>query len=167
MAQVVVQLINDAGEVENESTLIAGASAEEAERVFAEATHEADLRVGPFIELVVEFHYVDGDVGAYDDLAVQSLWAQFMTGHAASHIVVRPATEQGQLLSNQLHAPAKMIAALKAFVDTINATGGVVADGSGFVPAGDDEWLDLGAAYIQACESLEKDPLIASEPAPR
>lgn len=108
MAKVVIQLINDAGEVENESTLVAGASAEEAERGFAEATHEADLRVGPFVELVVEFHYADGDVGAYDDLPVQSLWALFMSGHTASHIVVRPATEQGQLLSNQLHAPATM-----------------------------------------------------------
>lgn len=103
MAKVVIQLINDAGEVENESTLLAGASAEEANRVFAEAAHETDLSVGPFTELVVEFHYADGDVGAYDDLPVQNLWAQFMRGHAASHIVIRPDTEQGQLLSNKLH----------------------------------------------------------------
>lgn len=107
MAKVVIQLINDAGEVENESTLVAGASAEDADRVFAEATHEADTNT-PFTELVVEFHYADGDVGAYDDLQVQSLWAQFMRGHAASHIVIRPDTEQGQLLSNKLHAPARM-----------------------------------------------------------
>ena len=160
MAKVVIQLISGTGDVENESILIAGVTAEAAEQVFAEAARKATVAVGPFPDLVVEFHYADGDVGAYDDLAVQKLWAQFGKGHAASHIVVRRDSEEGQLLSNQLHASGKMAAALNAFVDTINATGGVVAEG--FVPAADNEWLDLGAAYILACESLTKAPCIAS-----
>lgn len=161
MARVVIQLINDTGDVEKESTLITGVTAEAAEQVFAEATHEADVR-GPFIELVVEFHYTDGDVGAYDDLAVQKLWAQFGKRETPSHIVVRRDSEEGQLLSNQLHASMKMAAAVNAFVDAINTTGGVVAHGSVFVPAADNEWLDLGAAYALACESLTKAPWIAS-----
>ncbi len=54
--------------------------------------------------LVTEFHYRDGDVGAYDDVDVAAVWAQFpKTSHEASHIVIRPDTEAGQRLSNTLH----------------------------------------------------------------
>ncbi len=54
--------------------------------------------------LVTEFHYRDGDVGAYDDVDVAAVWAQFpKTSHEASHIVIRPDTEVGQRLSNTLH----------------------------------------------------------------
>jgi hypothetical protein len=110
VAKVVIQLINDTGEVADESTLIAGAAVQEAERIFAEAVHEADLRQSSTVELVVEFHYKDGDVGAYDNCAVQSLWAQFAKRHEPSHIVIRPDTEEGQLLSNRLNASARMAA---------------------------------------------------------
>jgi len=102
MAKVVLQLINDSGEIEDESTLIYGATAEEAQRMFANAVLDANLNAS--IGLVVEFHYKDGDVGAYDDIAVRSLWAQFTRGHEASHILIRPGTDEGQMLSNRLHA---------------------------------------------------------------
>ena len=56
------------------------------------------------MNLVTEFHYSDGDVGAYDDIDVTKLWSQFSkANHEASHIVIRPDTEAGQLLSNTLH----------------------------------------------------------------
>ena len=56
------------------------------------------------MNFVTEFHYRDGDVGAYDDVDVAALWAQFSTtGREASHIVIRPDTEAGQRLSNTLH----------------------------------------------------------------
>ena len=104
MSKVVLQLINDSGEVEDESTLIRGANDQEAQRVFDDAVHGMDRNAACSIELVVEFHYKDGDVGAYDDIAVQSLWAQFTKGHEASHILIRPANDEGQVLSNFIHA---------------------------------------------------------------
>ena len=160
MAKVVVQLLNDTGEVENESILLDGVTLEEAKPCFAEAAHHVDLPTSP-LELVVEFHYRDGDVGAHTGVPVGNLWAQFATDHEPSHIVIRPDTEQGQLLSNQLCASQKMADALNAFVKTINATGGVIADDFGFAPAGDQDWLDLGLAYAQACEALELEPSIS------
>jgi len=68
VAKVVIQLINDTGEVEDESTLIAGSTDQEAERAFARAVHEAAPKLSSSMELVVEFHYKDGDVGAYRTL---------------------------------------------------------------------------------------------------
>jgi hypothetical protein len=161
MAKVVVQLLNDTGEVENESILVEGVTLEEADLCFGEAAHPVDLAACPS-ELVVEFHYQDGSVGAHPAVQVGNLWAQFATNHEPSHIVIRPDTEQGQLLSNQLCASEKMADALNAFVKTINATGGVIADDFGFAPAGDQDWLDLGLAYAQACEALELEPSITN-----
>lgn len=55
----------------------------------------------------------------------------------------------------------KAQAALKAFVDAIDATGGVVEFENGeIVPAVDEEWLDLGDAYMQACDALGVEPKI-------
>jgi hypothetical protein len=110
---------------------------------------------------VTEFHYTDGDVGAYDDIDVDRLWAQLTKTHEPSHILIRPDTEQGQSLSNLLQKATKMQAALQAFVDTINATGGVVhPDSSEVAPAADEEWLDLGLAYAKACEVLGIPPVV-------
>src|SRR5689334_9971292 len=78
MAKVVLQLISDSGEVERESTLICGATAR-TKQVFETTVHFANARC--VVGLVVEFHYRDGDVGAYDDIAVQGLWAQFTREH--------------------------------------------------------------------------------------
>lgn len=45
--------------------------------------------------LVVEFHYKDGDVGAYQatspgmDELTSALWAMFAEGAVSSHIVIR------------------------------------------------------------------------------
>jgi hypothetical protein len=62
---------------------------------------------------------------------------------------------------NQLCAPQKWVDALNAFVKTINATGGVIADDFGFAQRGSD-WLDLGLAYAQACVALELEPSISN-----
>jgi hypothetical protein len=55
-------------------------------------------------DFVTEFHYKDGDVGAYDDVDVRGLWAHFTNKHEPSHIIIRPNSEQGQGLSNVLHS---------------------------------------------------------------
>lgn len=59
-------------------------------------------------------------------------------------------------------------AALAAFVDTIEATGGVNLqdfERSGLhAPEADPEWVDLGEAYIEACRVLGRVPLIDGEP---
>ena len=49
--------------------------------------------------------------------------------------------------------------ALRKFVETIEATGGVFDTGDGtLAPVGDPEWIDLGEAYIEACAELGRDP---------
>jgi hypothetical protein len=108
---------------------------------------------------VLELYYLDGDVGAYDGFDGSNFWAQFTPGHEPSHIVIRPNTEAGQSLSNRLYRTSKMAAALKALVDAINATGGLVSSGPVSVaPAADPEWVDLGDAYLLACEALGVTP---------
>ncbi len=114
-----------------------------------------------YVRLITEFHYQDGDVGSYDDLDVRHLWTHFTKLHRPSHILIRPDTEQGQQISNSLLSGAAMFAALTALVDTINATGGIVeSDEEGAAPLADEEWYDLGCAYIQACKALGIKPLI-------
>ena len=47
-------------------------------------------------------------------------------------------------------------AALREFVQTIEATGGVVEDGKGnYEPVADRDWIDLGHAYVRACQALD------------
>ena len=49
--------------------------------------------------------------------------------------------------------------ALNDFIDTINVTGGIVLQSGGlYAPAADEEWIDLGEAYILACEATGKKP---------
>ena len=54
--------------------------------------------------------------------------------------------------------------ALDALIATIEATGGCVRDEGGFLaPAGDRDWIDLADAYLAACASLGRTPMV--EPA--
>lgn len=50
--------------------------------------------------------------------------------------------------------------ALLDFVDAINATGGVTKDHEGFtVPVFDEDFIDLGEAYMRACAVLNLKPM--------
>jgi len=54
--------------------------------------------------------------------------------------------------------------ALEAFVDTIEATGGIFRTWRGeWAPAGDQDWTDLAQAYLQAVRVLEREPVIQTE----
>ena len=54
---------------------------------------------------------------------------------------------------------AKIAAALRQFVDTVNATGGLVVNDAGeTAPAADEDWIDLADAYLAACEALSVEP---------
>lgn len=54
---------------------------------------------------------------------------------------------------------AAKVNALRAFVAVIDSTGGVEEDDKGYpVPVADTEWIDLGAAYVVACEALGVQP---------
>jgi hypothetical protein len=71
---------------------------------------------------------------------------------------------------------AAMRSALKAFIETIEATGGCIRpagvivgpggdemidfEDSRLVPVGDENWPDLGDAYILACRALGREPMI-------
>lgn len=49
-----------------------------------------------------------------------------------------------------------MKSALEQFVEAINATGGITEDGDGYtVPVADEEWIDLGDAYVSATMALK------------
>ena len=52
-----------------------------------------------------------------------------------------------------------METALEAFVSTIDNTGGVLDFGNGtYAPVEDEDWIDLGIAYMQACAELKRKP---------
>lgn len=51
--------------------------------------------------------------------------------------------------------------ALTLFLDTIEATGGVVKFPNGeYAPEGDIDWIDLGEAYIAGCNERNRVPVI-------
>ena len=53
--------------------------------------------------------------------------------------------------------------ALRAFVDTINATSGIFIDPTdGPCPVGAPEWPDLGVAYLHACAALGVEPVLVT-----
>jgi len=53
---------------------------------------------------------------------------------------------------------------LASLADTIDATGGVVRDRKGhIVPVADEDWVDLGDVYLQACAALGREPKEASD----
>ena len=51
--------------------------------------------------------------------------------------------------------------ALVSFCLTIENTGGVVENRLGLMaPKIDTDWIDLGEAYVEACEALAREPMI-------
>lgn len=60
---------------------------------------------------------------------------------------------------------ASVEVALLQFIDAIESTGGVLRNptGSGhFVPVADEDWVDLGEVYMQACKALDRKPMVKS-----
>lgn len=58
----------------------------------------------------------------------------------------------------------RMERALKLLIDTIEATGGVVETETGnYAPVGDPDWIDLGDAYVAACQVIGRLPKVAEE----
>jgi hypothetical protein len=109
---------------------------------------------------VTECHYTNGDVGHTTTSMCEPCGRHFAK-HEPSHIVIRPDTAEGQNVSDLLHKAADMRSALNRLIHTINPIGGVVKFKSGAVaPAADEEWLDMGDAYICACEALGLTPVI-------
>ena len=52
--------------------------------------------------------------------------------------------------------------AFLTFIDTIEVTGGICDQGDGTVaPIADEDWIDLGEAYLQACNALDHPPKYA------
>jgi len=47
--------------------------------------------------------------------------------------------------------------ALAAFVSTVECTGGVVQQADGLhAPVADEDWVDIGEAYMEACDVLRR-----------
>ena len=58
----------------------------------------------------------------------------------------------------------KMEEALRDFIRTINATGGLAVNDAGeTIPVADEDWLDLAEAYLLACDALGVKPLLGEE----
>ena len=73
-------------------------------------------------ELVIEFHYVDGDIGVHPATGFETnIWNGFLRSQVRkpSHIVIRPNTEAGQAISNRLHAAPDLLAALEDALDDL------------------------------------------------
>lgn len=52
------------------------------------------------------------------------------------------------------------ISALWNFCDVIDNTGGIKKDDKGYhVPVADEDWIDLGEAYMRACDALGRKPV--------
>ena len=57
--------------------------------------------------------------------------------------------------------------ALRQLVKTVNSTGGVLRLPNGcVVPKADEDWIDLGDVYLQACKELNVKPVIDVETDP-
>lgn len=53
---------------------------------------------------------------------------------------------------------------LKQFINTIEATGGLVKFPNGdLAPCADHDWIDLADAYVAACEALGMNPIIGED----
>ena len=83
-------------------------------------------------------------------------------GHHGEHLCI------GDRCSDACHegevCRGKARDALAAFVHTIEATGGALGREDGTtVPACDEEWVDLGEAYLLACEALGWAPEVRNE----
>ncbi len=53
--------------------------------------------------------------------------------------------------------------ALRAFVDTVDSTGGLVRTSTGLHLAADEDWFDLATAYEQACAALGLPPVVQED----
>lgn len=58
--------------------------------------------------------------------------------------------------------PSAMFDVIKQFIDTIDATGGVRIVDDGTAPVADEDWIDLGDAYMTACRAIDHTPKIVS-----
>lgn len=59
-----------------------------------------------------------------------------------------------------------MATVLREFIDSIEATGGVVQGADGVCyPRADPTWTDLGSIYLNACEVAGVQPMIVYEAA--
>ncbi len=111
-------------------------------------------------DLVHEFHYGDGDVGAYamEDVdpatqgALSRLWDGFAKGkrHKPSHIVIRCNTKAGQAISNRLQA-ATAVQDLQTACEKL-----IVAYQRGEANGSEMKWEDVDDAWEAAKEALAK-----------
>ena len=64
-------------------------------------------------------------------------------------------------MANDTFNPELAKAALVDLIETIEATGGVVMLPNGqCAPIADEDWIDLGEAYMRACEAIGKEPKV-------
>jgi hypothetical protein len=90
-------------------------------------------------------------------------WTAFHCG-ACGHEGARNEFEAADALDRAgPDEPADAVqAALQAFIESIEVTGGCLRDEGGEVaPVGDPDWIDLADVYLRACAALERTPLIA------
>lgn len=110
------------------------------------------------LERVVRFLADPVRADDWDEIAI-------LRAEVDSHLELLEA--QAALAPTPAGRPELLREACKELAATIHATGGLTVDDDGCdVPVADPEWLDLGAAYLLACEALGYEPQYApgSEP---
>jgi hypothetical protein len=124
----------------------------------AMTTHNSNTGNAP--ELAVEFHYTDGDIGAYADHLPEGpeyvLWTQFEPVDGGrhvdegrkgtqSHILIRPDNAEGQALSSRLCAATQALRACKLLVEAYK---------TGEANGGSVDWSDVDLAWEAAVVAL-------------
>jgi len=79
--------------------------------------------------------------------------------------LIGPTTDDCPKCGKRVLPRNKQEDALMRLCNTIDATGGIVEFKDGTcAPVGDTEWIDLGDAYMAACDALDRKPVTQPDP---
>jgi hypothetical protein len=96
-------------------------------------------------------------------------------GHSRSELLVKlgRALEHGtaqEALSEALSCEVCLKASadpIAGFFNAIESTGGVARQRQGwYIPVVDEDWIDLGEAYVEACAAFGREPMVVEKTDP-
>jgi len=96
--------------------------------------------------------------------AIDDGWQIYDADGGVIAILDTEAMADALLYSLACSHPTDYEKALSTFMDCIENTGGITKDGDdNWVPVADEQWIDLGEAYRQACRVSGRAPIIAQQ----
>ncbi len=109
-------------------------------------------------------------VVAYFANSVQNLWKGLFEDDVVSEDEEAEAREVKQEISEAIRRvdtgpnPARMEEVLNELIKDIENTDGVLRLANGLhVPLADEDWVDLGETYMNACDVLGKTPVVVED----